>query len=574
MPHTSSVLTPTIEDAVPAGRDIPSRVSSFVPWILVCLAWSAMLAFDDRYVIDPDGVSYLDMAAQALRHGVGSLVNGLWSPGYPAVLAAAIGVFHPAPENVIPLAHFVNWLLFAAATLAFAWVLRGLLPRQEEGTRWRPILVPVSFGIFFWIASQFIDVAIVKPDLLGTVLVLVAGGICLRLRRSRNHWWLCAGLGLALAGAYYARAALLPLGLALLVILFLFPPTRDRGRVKVLAATAVFLLASAPLIVAMSAYVGHFSTGEAGRLNYLWYVHGLEPVHAGWTGDARFGVPIHGPRLVQADPRLITWKGSPVPGTYPLWYDPWYFHAGASAPFNVKEQLRILGSTLPEYFAGLQEMSALVMAAAALLLFGRSGRKWLQRIPRSQFWMVLWLFAACGLFSLVHVETRYYAAFAILFWVAIFRWCSGLVERRVEQAILSVAVITLLMPMALSIPAKAAHLAAGLTGRSPQPAYRLVERRLVQLGLHPGDPIAGIGLTSFYAFGAQTAGLRFIAEAPNREQFWRLTPAQRREVVDTFRALGAKAVLAHEDSPYPQDEGWQVIPDSGYKVLPLTASAR
>jgi hypothetical protein len=68
--------------------------------------------------------------------------------------------------------------------------------------------------------------------------------------------------------------------------------------------------------------------------------------------------------------------------------------------------------------------------------------------------------------------------------------------------------------------------------------------------------------------------LRFIAEAPNREQFWRLTPAQRREVVDTFRALGAKAVLAHEDSPYPKDEGWQVIPDSGYKVLPLTASAR
>lgn len=566
--HDSLVLTSSLDESPRflAGT-VASKVASFTPWMAICIAWAGMLAFDNRYVIDPDGISYIDMATQTLQHGPASLINGLWSPAYPAVLAAAIGIFHPAPENVIPLAHFVNWILFIAATFTFAGFLRALLPRDEEGVTWHRILVPVSFGVFFWFISQFIDVGIVKPDLLGTIFVLEAAGICLRAARSKS-WWRWIALGAVIAAAYYTRAAMLPLGLALFVFLLLFP-LHDRARGKTLLALASFVLLSLPLIKLTSDYVGHLSTGEAGRLNYLWYVHGLEPIHAGWTGDRQFGNPLHGPQLLQANPRVITWKGAPVPGTYPLWYDASYFHAGAAAPFSLKQQLNIFGDTLPEYFAGLQQMSPLVVAAVALLFSSRGTQRPLSEVPRSQFWIVLWFFAACALFALVHVETRYYAAFAVVFWTATLHWCSRWSNRRIESVILPVAVLILLLPMVLSIPAKTTHLVAGLTGRSPQPGYRLLERRLLQLGLKPGDSVAAIGNAAFNAYGVETAGMRFISEAPNRLQFWRLSTAERQKVIAILQGTGAKAVLAHDSSPYPEGEGWELIPGSDYKVLLL-----
>jgi hypothetical protein len=47
--------------------------------------------------MNPDGLSYLDLASEALRSGPSGLVNGHWSPGYPALLCVALTLFDPSP---------------------------------------------------------------------------------------------------------------------------------------------------------------------------------------------------------------------------------------------------------------------------------------------------------------------------------------------------------------------------------------------------------------------------------------------------------------------------------------------
>jgi hypothetical protein len=71
------------------------------------------------------------MASEALHGGPAKLVNGLWSPGYPALISIALFIFHPHPSQEFPLMHLVNFVIFALALWAFSAFLRyWLLPKS------------------------------------------------------------------------------------------------------------------------------------------------------------------------------------------------------------------------------------------------------------------------------------------------------------------------------------------------------------------------------------------------------------------------------------------------------------
>lgn len=118
-----------------------------------------------------------------------------------------------------------------------------------------------------------------------------------------------------------------------------------------------------PLVVLVSRRTGHASIGEAGRLNYVWFVNGLQP-YVGWTGEpaAPSGTPEHPPRSLLERPLVLEFA-SPLPGTYPLWYDPSYWYAGIKIRFDLKQQRIALKNSLIIYLRAALQMGGLVAGA-------------------------------------------------------------------------------------------------------------------------------------------------------------------------------------------------------------------
>ncbi|MBV9613010.1 MAG: hypothetical protein JO091_11090, partial [Acidobacteriaceae bacterium] len=147
---------------------IGRRVESVWLWFVIVIAWAALIAWDARHFIGPEGpdsISYLDMASETLRHGVHNLINGYWSPLYPAVLAAALAVLRPSPVMEFPLMHFVAWLMFVLTAFTFLFFFRAWLEWQEIPEERRRFIVPFGFGGFFWPAMYLMDVTIMRQDM-------------------------------------------------------------------------------------------------------------------------------------------------------------------------------------------------------------------------------------------------------------------------------------------------------------------------------------------------------------------------------------------------------------------------
>src|SRR5215471_14373243 len=88
-------------------------------WCALSLVCAAIVTWNARYGMNPDGLSYIDIASETFRAGPSALVNASWSPGYPALIAVMLGLTHPSAEWEIPAVHFLNFVFFLFALWAF-----------------------------------------------------------------------------------------------------------------------------------------------------------------------------------------------------------------------------------------------------------------------------------------------------------------------------------------------------------------------------------------------------------------------------------------------------------------------
>jgi hypothetical protein len=79
---------------------------------------------------------------------------------------------------------------------------------------------------------------------------------------------------------YYTKSPLFVLGLILLAILFIWPPSQNFTRSRILFGGMVFLIVTAPWVALISERVGHPSISETARLNYEWQVNRM-PLYTG-----------------------------------------------------------------------------------------------------------------------------------------------------------------------------------------------------------------------------------------------------------------------------------------------------
>jgi hypothetical protein len=558
-------------------------LGSMYCWWGISLCSAAIFTYAGRHSMNPDGLSYLDLASAALTGGPSQLVNGHWSPGYPALISVALFLFHPSPSQEFPLIHVVNFLVFSFALWAFSLFLRysseSIRGDEVAKDNRKCYVMPLAFCTFLWFTLIFTGTGLVTPDLCVAAIVFLAAGFSCRLSLPKASWKHYGALGFVLGVGYYIKAPLLPLGVALLVLLFFLVPlpsgiTRQKLLLSLAFSLSVLVLVVTPLIVSLSLRTNRLSFGEAGRLNYLWFANGLQWTNG--TGAAEEHAPDTTPE--HPAPKLLTTPltlqfPTPIKGTYPLWYDPSYWYACAKVRFDVRQQIAVLINSLKSFVRIFLITNVGFLAGAIVLGFLNFQEKLLPA-PRVSWWQLVWPVAAFSMYGLVHVEPRYVGPFLVLFWMTIYRALMFRVNKRLSLALCAAVLLTVMLPFTATLAGQSVQIATDLV-HPRRPEYEIAALGLRDLGLRSGDRLAIVGY-AYDCYYARYDRLRVVAQIPDANEFWRLSPAELKLLEERLTSIGVKAVVVKNRPDVSALVGWKDINVSDsvrLSVLLLSAEA-
>ena len=568
------------------NRDGIEKRLRLAAWLLV-IAFGLIQAWSTRYNIEPDGISYLDIADKYIQGDWTNAVNAYWSPLYSWVLAVAFSIFRPSSYWEYPLVHLVNFLIYMCAFACFEFLICQIVAYQRQTDPQRAGLSlsswcwqSIGYVLFVWCALFLITISVVTPDMAVAALLFLLSGLLIRIKLRPEKWGLYVCFGVALGLAYLTKAVMFPLSFVFLLTCFVWVRNRRLAWPRVLLAAVVFLLVSTPFILALHHAKGRWMFSGTGKLAYAWFINGVEPsIHWQGSNPPNFGVPAHTTSKIFAEPAVYEFK-EPFAVTYPPWYDPTYWYEGVVTRFDLKGHVKVFSEVVFYFYAVFINSpigNAVLLSFLVLTFFTWSSvRAWLAELS---LWSILLPpLASFILYSLVHMETRYIGGFAALFWLGLFssvRFANIENARRLQKAVaIALVAATMIVLIAKSIVPTLTILREITPGHEVASADRWrVANGLATLGLARGDQIGAIG----YGFGsiqysARLAKLRIIAEiSPGSDfnpksdvdKFWHSSPDVQQQVIEAFRKTGAKAIVANRLPPglaYPP--GWQRVGDT------------
>ena len=561
-------------------QDPPSPVATPRNAYPHTLFWSVVLVLGllnvwaRRNDVSPDSISYIEIGWATARGGLHQIVNSYWSPLYPFLLSLVFRGFHPPVQWEFTLAHLLNLVLYIGSFASFELFLKELILEREAASESAKRCLPVSprtvwiWGciFFLWASYYWLGPVWVTPDLCVAMLVYLATALLFRIRRGRCNWLVFAGLGVLLGLGYLAKAAMFPLSFVFLFSAFWL--SRRAGAsfwvagFRTLLAAAVFSFFAAPLILALSAAKGRATFGDSGRINYTEYIDGAtKTVH--WQGEpSSTGKPAHPTRKIFSDPAVYEFA-YPIAGSYPPWYDPSYWYEGVSPHFMWKGQLWALFRAANLYLKIFSKSGALWVVLAAIWVAGKKALRW--GSSASGTWLVfLPSAAALGMYSLVLVEFRYVAPFALILLI----WTLeriGIVVGAEPQLMKRFHLVVVLAP-ALAAGWAATHDLYDVVRNEPNEPW-VVAQKLHEMGIPAGTDVGHIGAGTG-AYWAHLAGVRIIVEIPRTEQsrFIAADTARRQEVLALFTSVGASAVITRNGDVANPAEGWRPIPGTHHFI--------
>jgi hypothetical protein len=374
-----------------------------VAWTIL-IALAAFQAYAQRYVIGPDGVSYLDLSDGVVTGHWSRLINLYWSPAYPVLVGIARRLTHAGPGMEIQLLHAVNVVCFAAMLVTFDYMLMSILSLAEQ-TRHSilsgPVGVAGAYLLFGFCALVMVPLELTTPDMLNAVTAFAVFGAMLRLHAGTTRPALHAVIfGAALGVGALAKSFMVPWALVCIVTMAIAMRRRVRGERYVALGVGVWLLFVLPWTVVMTRAAGRLTFGDAGRLTYAWYVN-LEgaPSEGGVPPDARR----------PATERILPGVGVPgdTVGSDPMWFDPVRWNRSVAPHFDVVQQLQMF-KILDLFY--IQNLTPLISIFLFLAVAPRGSRRkvwwrgWVVFVPAV---------AAMGAYAMVIVTTRYVMAFLL-----------------------------------------------------------------------------------------------------------------------------------------------------------------
>ena len=367
-----------------------------------------------------DGISYLDMGDAYLRGDWRTAVNGLWSPLYGVLVSTVLKIIHPSISSEFPFVHLIGLAIYVIAMACFDFLWREfgqILIERTDSPQGQWVTFPqwawyiLGYSLFLWVSLQLIEVLPEGPDMLLSACAYLASALILRISRDKAKPSTFAWLGLALGLGYLTKAILFPLSFVFLGIAAFTTFKKKHSLMGPAVATIVLLLASSPLILALSHAKGRLTFGDSGKINYLWHVDGVRWIW--WPSDfPNSGSAIHPPRKLLDKPSIYEFTG-PFVATFPPWYDPSYWYDGINPHFDLRKQVRAFREGVGIYRGLFLKPGALLVAACLLFYWmGSSARDLTGRLD-----VLLPSITALTLYVMVHVEPRYVGCFLLIFWV-------------------------------------------------------------------------------------------------------------------------------------------------------------
>ena len=185
------------------------------------LCW-LVVALSSRHVLNPDGVSYADIAYACMRGDWHALVNAYWSPGYPVLLIGWLSIFRPSRYWEITAIHLLSVVSLIGTLFSLEFFLRGVPElRSNDGSAGGDCVVlpvfaarAIIYTVFFWVTVYLTPASLDQPDILVFAMMLILGGITVRMiRHGRSDWGYYAIFGVVLGLSYLVKAVMLPMGL-------------------------------------------------------------------------------------------------------------------------------------------------------------------------------------------------------------------------------------------------------------------------------------------------------------------------------------------------------------------------
>ena len=539
-------------------------------------------AWSWRYYIEPDGVSYIEIAHAYLRRDFAHAVNAYWSPLYSWLLALVLSLAHVPEYWEASTLHLVNFFSYLLALASFAFFFRELTSLLDASTddstgeplsRTRWAWNVLGYTLFAFAALQIVGVGIDQPDLMVMAAALAATGLLIRMKRGVARAAAYFALGATLAGGYLAKAVMFPLAFVFLFSSLFAAGKWKRSAPRAAMALITFLLAASPWILTLSKAKGRLTFADTGRLDYAFYVNGLVD-HPYWHGETPgLGMPTHSGRRLNDLPPVEEVAG-PGPGCYALWYDPTYWFDGVRPHFDWRGQLRVLTTSFGQYFHLLSAQKGIATAFFALALFSGWKGTWPKEL--AGLWPV-WLPAVGALLvqGLVHVETRFLGAAIIILWCCLFAAIRLPVSQwspRLSAASLLAASVAIAVSMSAGLARDLRALVTRQTHREWQ-----VAQELKRLGVDPGDTVALLGHEghpkAIDYYWAHLGQVRVVAEIPSAgvAGFWTADPADRLRLLGLLAETGATALITGTPPPVSQVGAWRALGSTGYYAILLTA---
>jgi hypothetical protein len=549
---------------------------------LAAAALGAICAVDCRFAMNPDGMSYLGISDSILQHDWRNVVNGHWSPLYPLLLAAFLGILRPSPAWESTVVHVLNYGIYLGALAMFTGFLKrftddmaSAAARSDGGTS-APRTAWYAFGYSVFAVStlRLIPYGFVTPDLCVVLLFVKCADLTLAIQRKPDAPRPRVLLGIALGLSYLAKAAMFHMALLLLVLLPIkLGRKAPRGIAMHTITVLVFAALAGPWILALSRTYGHPTYSESGRLTYAWFV--AQDADVTWSGPIPQGLA-HPPKILFERPTVLGYDG-PIPGAYPLWRDPAYWLSGMNPKFHVIQDLSVLLKNLlgEYYFPYLRDYGGLVAGLLCGLWVSRkSAPDGLRKAASRVSVPVVWACAGFVSYALVYVEQRYLAGFFLVLVVCAYsavwlpdRGGGPPASHRVSSVALAIVALSMTLPLVSSAPLTAAWFASDvLHGRYFASDDDLhAAETLAGMGLRPGDKLASIGAAFNESF-LRVGRFRNVAEAPDDQVnlFWQLDGERRAQLFKRLSAAGIKAIVAGGNSPRAELDTWTKLGSSNY----------
>ena len=109
-----------------AKMNLSRRVLLGTAWLLA-IALGAVHTWADRFSMNADGISYIDMGIAYWRGDWTMAINGYWSPLYAWLVGLALLLLAPTPYWEFPAVHLVNFVVYLCAFGCFHFFLTELL---------------------------------------------------------------------------------------------------------------------------------------------------------------------------------------------------------------------------------------------------------------------------------------------------------------------------------------------------------------------------------------------------------------------------------------------------------------